>query len=348
MPPPIRLLCICESYKLATPSARKQVLNETHLSKSSFLKYSSTTYKFRRKKMRRTGLEGIFVPHVTPFTSEGELDVEALRTCVRFWLKGEVSGLVSCGSNGEAPYLSRKERRIVIKTVVEEASGKIRVVAGTGSVSTKQTIAFTRDAEKLEADAALVVTPFYFKLSNKEIYEHYRTVLEAVDLPIILYNVPKFTGVSLDASVISQLVSKYERVVGLKDSSGSFGTITETIRLVGDKISVLAGTADVTLPTLMLGGKGAVIAVANVYPKLCSRLYQAFKLGNYEAATSLQQQVSFVNEVLVKKYNQLSSIKEALRLRGLPGGYPRKPGLPLESEEVKTIKNMLKNVQELS
>ncbi|NWG10331.1 4-hydroxy-tetrahydrodipicolinate synthase [Candidatus Bathyarchaeota archaeon] len=296
--------------------------------------------------MHRINLEGIFVPHVTPFTSEGKLDVEALRTCVGFWMKGEVSGLVSCGSNGEAPYLSRKERRIVIRTVVEEGNGKIPVIVGTGSVSTKQTITFTRDAEKLEADAALVITPFYFKLSNKEIYEHYKTVLEAVDLPIILYNVPKFTGVSLDASVISQLASKYEKVVGLKESSGSIGVITEIIRLVGDKISILAGTAEVILPTLMLGGKGAVIAVANVYPRLCSRLYHSFKMGNYEEAVKLQQQVSFINEVLVKKYNQLSSIKDALRLRGLPSGYPRKPALPLEDEEVKTIKNMLGNVQE--
>lgn len=298
--------------------------------------------------MRKISLDGIFVPHVTPFTREGTLDVDALRTCVRFWMKNGVSGLLSCGSNGEAPYLSRKERRIIIKTVVEEVNGKIPVIAGTGSVSTKQTIAFTRDAEKLEADAALVITPFYFKLSNREIYEHYKSVLETVDLPVILYNVPKFTGVSLDAAVVSQLASKYESLIGIKDSSGNIGAITEILRLVGDKISVLAGTAEVTLPTLMLGGRGAVIAVANVYPRLCSLLYQAFRTGNFEEAAKLQQQVSFINEVLVKKFNQLSSIKEALRLKGLPGGYPRMPALPLESEEVKTVKNMFKVVQEPS
>jgi 4-hydroxy-tetrahydrodipicolinate synthase len=146
--------------------------------------------------------------------------------------------------------------------------------------------------------------------------------------------------------VISQLAAKYERVIGIKDSSGSLGAITETIRLVGDKISVLAGTAEVTLPTLMLGGRGAVIAVANVYPRLCSRLYQDFKMGNYEESAKLQQQVSFINDMLVKKYNQLSSIKEALRLKGLPSGYPRMPALPLESREVETIKNALNAVQE--
>ncbi|MEM3357063.1 MAG: dihydrodipicolinate synthase family protein, partial [Candidatus Bathyarchaeia archaeon] len=229
---------------------------------------------------------------------------------------------------------------------VEEVDGKAPVVAGTGGMSTRQTIAFTRDAEKLGVDAALVVTPFYFRLSSREICEHYRSVLKAVDLPMILYNVPKFTGFSLEPAVISQLVSENERIIGVKDSSGSIGAITEIIRLVGDKISVLAGTAEVTLPTLMLGGKGAVIAVANVFPRLCNKLYQEFKQGNYEEAAKLQQQISYVNEVLVKKFNQLSAIKEALRLLGLPSGYPRKPALPLENKEVKEIEKMLRLVNE--
>jgi 4-hydroxy-tetrahydrodipicolinate synthase len=288
----------------------------------------------------------MFVPHITPFTRDGELDVEGLRECVRFWVKGGVSGLVPCGSNGEAPYLTREERMKVIETVVEEVKGRVPVVAGTGSMSTQETIMFTRDAKNLDVDAALVVTPFYFKLANREIYEHYRTVLEAVDLPIILYNVPKFTGFSLEPVVVSQLVSKYEGVVGVKDSSGSIGTITEIIRLVGDKISVLAGTADVALSTLLLGGKGAIIAVANAFPKLCSSLYEAFRRGNYDEASRLQRQVSFLNDVLIKKHNQLSAIKEALKLQGLPAGYPRKPALPLENAERKDIENVLKIMQE--
>jgi len=155
--------------------------------------------------MKRFKLEGIFVPHVTPFTRNGEVDEEALRACVRFWIEGGLSGLVPCGSNGEAPYLSREERRKVIQTVLDEVNGKVPVIAGTGSMSTRETIALTKDAEDLGVDAALVVTPFYFKVSNREIYEHYRAVLEAVDLPIILYSVPKFTGISLEPNVISQL-----------------------------------------------------------------------------------------------------------------------------------------------
>jgi 4-hydroxy-tetrahydrodipicolinate synthase len=296
--------------------------------------------------MAKLRLDGMLVPHITPFSRNGDIEEEALRTCVRFWIDGNVSGLVSCGSNGEAPYLAREERRKVIETVIDEVNGKVPVIAGTGSISTRETILFTKDAKDLGADAALVVTPFYFKLSNKEICEHYTTLLKSVDLPIILYSVPKFTGSSLEPSVITRLVSEHENIVGVKDSGGNLGTIAEIIRTVGDKIPVLAGTADVALQTLMMGGKGAVVAVANPFPKICSTLYDAFKEGDYKKASNLQNRISYINEVLVKRHNQLSAIKEALNLLGLPAGYPRRPALPLDDEEKKEIEKLVKTAQE--
>jgi len=297
--------------------------------------------------MQKMKLEGIFVPHVTPFKRNGEINQEALRACVQFWVKSGLHGLVTCGSNGEAPYLSREERKKVIETVIEETSGKVPVIAGTGTMSTWETISFTKDAKDLGVDAALIVTPFYFKLSNKELYEHYKAILEAVELPIILYSVPKFTGFQLDTAIIAQLASEYENVIGVKDSGGSIGRITEIARLVGDKISVLAGTADLTLPTLILRGKGAIIAVANVIPKMCSTLYEAFTRGNYEEASKLQQRLTCINETLMR-HGQLSAIKSALNLLGLPGGYPRKPSLPLREEEENEIESLLKPILEPS
>jgi 4-hydroxy-tetrahydrodipicolinate synthase len=261
-------------------------------------------------------------------------------------LEGGVSGLVPCGSNGEAPYLSRQERTKVIGTVVDEVNGRVPVIAGTGSMCTQETIAFTKDAADLGVDAALVVTPFYFKLSNKEICEHYRTVSENVDIPIVLYSVPKFTSVSLEPAFIQKLAIENEKIIGVKDSSGNIGTITETVRLIGNRISVLAGTADVTLPTLLTGGRGAVLAVANVFPTLCSHLYAAFKSKRYEEASRLQNRISFANEVLVKRFNQISAIKEAMRLHGLAGGYPRKPALPLDAEDRKTLESLLNQVDQ--
>jgi 4-hydroxy-tetrahydrodipicolinate synthase len=296
--------------------------------------------------MSRLILQGIFVPNVTPFTREGKLDVKALRACVRFWVENGVSGLVPCGSNGEAPYLSRHERRKVIETVVDEVNGRIPVVAGTGSMSTEETIVFTEDAEDLGVDAALVVTPFYYKLTNREILEHYRTILESVDVPLVVYNVPKFTGVSLEPAIIHQLACESERVVGVKDSSGNIATMTEITRLVDDRISVLAGAADLALPTFLLGGKGAVIAVANVFPALCMRLYEAFRKGKREEASRLQERITLANDVLVRKHNQLAAIKEALRLQGIPAGYPRKPAMALESKGKMVVQELLKTLSD--
>ncbi|MEM2104872.1 MAG: 4-hydroxy-tetrahydrodipicolinate synthase [Candidatus Bathyarchaeia archaeon] len=294
--------------------------------------------------MSKIGLEGIFVPHVTPFKRDGEIDTKALRHLVQFWISSGLSGLVTCGSNGEAPYLLREERRKILETVVDETNGKVLVIAGTGAISTKETIQLTMDAMDVGVDAALVVTPFYFRHSSEELYVHYSAVLEAVDLPIIVYNVPKFTGFSLEPALVERLSSEYSHVVGVKDSSGSYSQITELVRLVGGKISVLAGTADLTLPTLALGGKGAVIAVANVAPKLCIELYRAFKDGDCAKAWELQKTISHINEVLVIRHNQLAAIKEALNIMGLPAGYPRRPTLPLNDKEKGEIRKFVEEI----
>jgi 4-hydroxy-tetrahydrodipicolinate synthase len=296
--------------------------------------------------MSKLRLEGIFVPCVTPFTKTGGLDLRGLRECTKFWLKAGVSGLAPCGSNGEAPYLSRQERSKVIETVLDEVNGKAPVIAGTGTMSTSETITLTKDAADLGVDAALIVTPFYFKLSNKEIQEHYGTISDAVDIPIIIYTVPKFTGVTLEPSQISKLTSENKKIVGIKDSGANLGTIIETIRQAGNKIAVLAGTADVALATLQAGGKGAILAVANVFPHLCSRMYDAFKKEQHEQACKLQNQVSHANEVLVKKLNQISAIKEAMHSQGLPSGYPRRPVLPLDAQEKETLLNLIKEVEQ--
>lgn len=149
----------------------------------------------------------------------------------------------------------------------------------------------------------------------------------------------------MEPCLVYELVSKYDNVIGVKDSSGSLSQIAELIRLVGDKVSVLAGTADVVLQTLMLSGKGGIIAVANVTPKICSPLYKTIKEGKFNHASKLQRRISYINEVLVRRHNQLSAIKEALNMKGLPGGYPRRPTLPLEEEKKKEIKEALNNVK---
>jgi len=286
-------------------------------------------------------LKGIMPPHITPFDEDEQIDELALRRLVHYWINSGSSGLVACGSNGEAPYMDRTERRKVIEIVVDEVNGQVPVIAGTGAPSTRETIDLTKDAKDVGADAALIVAPYYFTPNDDELLNHYRIVLDSVDLPVILYNVPKFTGYNMSIGVIRRLVDEYSQVVGIKDSSGLIGRISELIAYVGDKTSVLAGTADVILPSLEVGASGAIVAIANVVPKLCCDIYDAFQRKDYDEARRLHLKAVLLNELLVKKNNQVSAIKEALNILGQPAGLPRKPSLPVRPEACEEIRTQL-------
>ena len=291
-----------------------------------------------------TIFEGIFPPHVTPFDERREVDEQALRELVNFWIESGVHGLVTCASNGEGPYLSREERKKVIKVVLEEVGGRKPVIVGVSSPGTRGVVEQAKEAQELGADGILLTPPFYYKPSDAELLEHYRYVLKGLDIPVILYNVPKFVGYNVSIDVIRKVVEEFDNVVGIKDSSGLIWRISELIRLVGDKISVLAGTGDLILSTLLLGGKGAIVGVAIFAPEMAVDLYNAYKSGNMERARELQLKLTLLNEVVIKKFNQLSATKEALKLRGKPGGLPRLPALPLSEGGRETIRQVLREV----
>jgi len=237
--------------------------------------------------------------------------------------------------------MTREERRRVLQLVIEEADGKASVIAGTGAPSTRETIFLTRDAKDVGADAVLIVSPYYFKPDSRELFEHYSSVISSTDVPVIVYNVPKFTGYNLDPDVIVRLAEEYDQVVGVKDSGGSIGQISDLIHRVGDRISVLAGTADVVLPCLLMGGRGGVLAVANVAPRLCVDLYNHFKQHEIERARQIQMKVLYLNDILVKRFNQISAIKEAMNQLGKAAGYPRRPSLPLDEKARNEVREAL-------
>jgi 4-hydroxy-tetrahydrodipicolinate synthase len=264
---------------------------------------------------------------------------------VHFWLDSGCAGLVSCASNGEGPYLTREERRKILELVIEEVDGKASVVAGTGAPSTRETIFLTRDAKDVGADAVLIVSPYYFKPDSRELFEHYSSVIRSTDIPVIVYNVPKFTGYNIDPDTIVRLADEYDQVVGVKDSGGSIGQISSLIDRVSGKTSVLAGTADVALPCLLMGGTGAVLAVANVAPRLCVDLYNQFKQHQMEKAREIQMRLIGLNDTLVKRFNQISAIKEAINQLGRSAGYPRRPSLPLAERARNEIKEMLTRLE---
>ena len=289
-------------------------------------------------------LDGIFVPNVTPFNRHGRIERDSLHNLVDYWIESGVSGLVVNASTGEAPYLSREERKTLLKLVIDGVDGRARVIAGTGAMGTRETIEITRDASDLGGDAVLVVTPFFFKPSEEELFQHFAALLASVDMPVILYNVPKFTGYSIKPRVIERIVFGCNNLVGVKDSSRNPGNMAEIIRLIGDKINVLSGSADMILPALALGGKGAIVAVANVIPESCVSLYEAFGNGDLKEAGRLQLRASFVNKVLVREHGQIAAIKAALNFMGKPAGFPRRPLRPLPPREERDVFEALKMI----
>jgi 4-hydroxy-tetrahydrodipicolinate synthase len=282
-------------------------------------------------------LEGIFVPNVTPFDEKGEIKYEHLADLIEFWLKAGVSGMVVNASTGEGPLLSREEKRELIEFIREKVDGRGMVIAGTGAIGTNETIELTRDAKDLGADAALVTTPFFFKPTEEELVEHFIALDVAVDLPFILYNVPKFTGYTVAPGIVDRISGECSNMVGIKDSSGNPGAMAENIRLFGERISVLSGAADMTTPTLTLGGRGAILAVANFIPEICVGLFRAARMGDLEEAGKSQQLVSYVNKVLVREHPQVAAVKAALSLKGHAAGIPRRPLKPLSEDMRVTI-----------
>ena len=295
--------------------------------------------------MTKLNLEGVYVPNVTPFDVKGDIQYEALGELIEYWIGAGVSGIVANASTGESPYLNIEELAEVLGFVIDQVDGRAQVIAGTGAMATRETIELTRDAKNAGAEAALITTPYFFRPAEEELYRHYAAVLSAIDLPVILYNVPKFTGYSIAPKTIARIAEDYSGLAGVKDSSGSPGNMAEIIRLCGDRIACLSGAADMFLPTLSLGGRGAILAIANVIPGTCVELHQAFGRGDIVTVGKRQRTVSHVNNVLVTSFPQVAAIKTTLNSMGYKAGVPRQPLLPLNEAQEKASSEALKNTK---
>lgn len=290
-------------------------------------------------------LEGVYVPCVTPFDAEGGVNLEALGELVEFWLSSGVSGIVVNASTGESVYLSREEQAELLTFVLDQVNGRAQVIAGTGAMGTRETIAQTREAKEAGAEAALITTPWFFRPSEDDLVAHYSAVLDAVDLPVIIYNVPKFTGYSVAPRTVARVAEQHPGLIGVKDSSGNPGAMAELTRLLGGKVTCLAGAADMVLPTLSLGGKGAILAVANVIPATSAELVEAYKAGDARLATKRQHTLSHVNKVLVADLPQVAAIKATLNRMGYKAGAPRRPLTALSAAQEKAAAEGLKNIK---
>jgi len=297
--------------------------------------------------MSQINLHGIFPPIPTPFIKD-DVAYDELAANIDKWSKTGLKGLVAMGSNGEYVYLSAEEKRKFVAKVVELTPDHMQVIAGTGCESTKETIDLTRDCADIGAHAALVVSPHYYsgRMNESALNAYFTTVADNSPIPILLYNVPKFTHINMTAGLVAQL-SRHPNIAGIKDSTGNVIQLGEIANLVSADFNLLVGTAGALFGALALGCVGGVLALANVAPQICVRIYQLVQEGNFEEAKKLQLKMIPVNQAVTATYG-VPGLKAAMDMLGYFGGDPRPPLLPSSEKEKSEIRKILRKADLLS
>ncbi len=284
--------------------------------------------------------EGSLVAIVTPF-KDGRVDGQALKELIEFQIAGGTQGIVPCGTTGESATLSHEEHTEVISIAVEACRGRVPVLAGTGSNSTREAIALTRKAQEAGANGSLLITPYYNKPNQEGLSEHFTAVASETDLPIVLYNVPGRTSVNMLPKTVEHL-AKVKNIVGIKEASGSLMQISEIIARCGEDFIVLSGDDGLLWPILAVGGRGVISVTANVLPERMSSLCSAARGGEMDVARTLHYELLEMNEVLFLDTNPIP-VKTALALMGKVKNEFRLPLSPLTGEPLNRLKAALKN-----
>ncbi len=285
-------------------------------------------------------LQGILPPIPTPFTRTGDLDLPGLVGLIKA-LEPFVDGFLVLGSNGEAAYLSEDERVSVLEAAREAIPTSKPMLVGTGGEATQQVEARNKVAAEIGADAVLVLPPHYYlgAMSETVLRTHYLRLADRSPLPLLLYNVPAATTLRLSPPLIAELAA-HDNIVGFKDSSGNILALGETIRQLPEGFTVLTGNAPTLLPALSLGAQGGILAVANVAPRPYRELLKCFEAGELREARRLQLALNPLALAVTSRFG-VAGLKAALRLKGIPAGYPRAPLLDVSSEITKDLKNLL-------
>lgn len=257
--------------------------------------------------------KGSIVAIVTPFR-DGRLDEKAFGDLIEWHIASGTDAIVPCGTTGESATLDYEEHYRVIEVTVKTVNRRVPVIAGTGANATDETIMITKKARELGADAALLVSPYYNKPTQEGLYRHYKAVAEAVDIPIILYNVPGRTAVNMLPATVARL-AEVRNIAGIKEATGDMKQVSEVIRLCGDKIAVISGDDFTTLPLLALGGSGVISVTANVAPREVSDMCRLWDEGKLEAARSLHYRLEPVNHAMFIETNPIPA-KTALAMMG--------------------------------
>ena len=268
-------------------------------------------------------IKGIITALLTPMYDDESINEQELRNQINRQIKAGVHGLFITGTNGEAYILSDKEKIRIVEVAADENRGRVPLYAGTGLPGTAETIKLSRDAVKAGANALSVITPYFAALSQDELYGHYAALADAVDVPVILYNMPARTGVNI-APETAEKLKNHGNIAGIKDSSGSFDTIMQYIEKAGDKLAVLSGNDSLVYWTLEAGGKGGVCGLANLFPEILVSIYNYWNEGTYEEAKKAQHSLRAIRSCF-SMGNPNSIVKLAANLLGHPVGPCRRP-----------------------
>ena len=287
---------------------------------------------------------GTFTALITPFKN-GEVDVEALEGLVEFQIEHGVNGLVPCGTTGETPALSEEEDRVVVETVVRVAAGRVPVVAGTGSNSTDMAIKYTKMAKEVGADGSLQVAPYYNKPTQEGLFRHFAAVAESTDLPLILYNIPGRTSVTISVETMARL-AEIPNIVGVKDSTLSMNMISDIKSSCGEEFDILSGDDPMTLPLIALGGVGVISVASNVAPGAVSDMVRALLEGDWERGRELHYELLPLFRALFVETNPIP-VKTAASLLGLCSDEMRLPMIPLSGENLRTLQHVMEETSHL-
>jgi 4-hydroxy-tetrahydrodipicolinate synthase len=287
--------------------------------------------------------EGCGTAIVTPFRNDFSVDEAALRKLVRRQIEGGVHFLVPCGTTGENPTLTRAEHLRVVKITLEEARGRIPVLAGAGGYNTAEVIELAGELEALGADGLLSVTPYYNKPTQEGLFQHYRAIAAATRLPIVLYNVPGRCGTNLEPVTVARL-ARIENIVGIKEASGNIGQMAAVLNIAPDDFTVLAGDDSVALPLFALGGKGVISVVANEIPHEMAQLCTYGLEGNYAAARAIHRKYLALMEINFVESNPIP-VKAALSLMGLLDPVWRLPLVAPKAESLQKIRGVLESLE---
>jgi len=286
-------------------------------------------------------LEGIWTPIPTPLTKQGRVDTDAARRLVDFHIKAGIDGLLPLGTSGEFALLQREERKALVDTVADQADGRVPVVAGVSDPSIENVVQLSSDAKEVGADGVIATPPYYFTTTDEGHYRHFKAISEAIDLPLLIYNIPEWTHSFVTPETVQKLAEE-KLVVGMKYTEYNFLNLIRFLKASRNKMAIFTGSDAMAYSNLEFGGAGAIIGSANVAPKVASKIFDDYKKGDLRQARQFQEKLLPVIEALgVGKYP--AALKEAMSLIGMAVGPLKEPLQALSIAEKSIVAGLLKN-----